>query len=65
MTTSQLKLKTKLKLKRLRIALEKDAEWNFGYSSEYSWHIQDEEKKWLEIAKENFPDVYVEYIDSY
>ena len=63
MKQALLKLRTRLKLKQITKQIIKEIEWNFGYdpnSPDFSL-LLDKRHDLLEIAKENFPDVYKTY----
>lgn len=61
--TKLLRLKTKLKLKYTQKIVDRCADENFGYcpfpgdDPTYDKFIKEREK-WVDIARENFPDLY-------
>jgi hypothetical protein len=67
MTKEQLKLKTKLKLKRLNIIIDREVEWNFGYTpsnDEYFDKTLTERNEWLNLARKEFPDIWKDEINK-
>ena len=62
-----LKLKTRLKLKFLQKQIDAEIENNFGHPPNtifFAWLTEDIDR-WLEIAKNKFPDLYNNHCEDH